>query len=480
MGCGPAQPVSQSTHPLGHASARRRRIRDDRWRSHRHDLGRRSRPGLPALGLGRALGLALGAVGQPDQDGVEVAIALQRQLQQAAIPGAQQLGESGLPRLRRDRPLPTAGLDGAARGGGVVDAAAARTWAAIEQFASFGFCKAHAAAFAVPTWRSAWLKTHHPAAFLAGVLTHEPGMYPRRFVLEDARRRGIAILPLDVNASEDAYTVEPVGGGWGIRLGLRDVHGIAAHEIDAILTARMERPLRDAEDLLERAAVSRPVVEALAHAGAFERAATGTRRDHLFAAMVADPARPGEQVAFDLAPATPAGLPGYSDAERVRAELDVLGVDASRHLVSFFEPLLADLGVTRARDLRRRRGGERILVAGVKVASQTPAIRSGQRIIFLTLDDATGPIEVTVFESVQPRIARTVFGSAMLAVRGTLRRTGVAGTSIVAEDAWDLTVLQRARRDGRLAEALRAATPPPSPVAAPRKLWHASPGSAGA
>ena len=367
-----------------------------------------------------------------------------------------------------------------ARGRGVEDAAAARTWAAIEQFASFGFCKAHAAAFAVPTWRSAWLKTHHPAAFLAGVLTHEPGMYPRRFVLEDARRRGIAILPLDVNASEDAYTVEPVGGGWGIRLGLRDVHGIAAHEIDAILTARMERPLRDAEDLLERAAVSRPVVEALAHAGAFERAATGTRRDHLFAAMVADPARPGEQVAFDLAPATPAGLPGYSDAERVRAELDVLGVDASRHLVSFFEPLLADLGVTRARDLRRRRGGERILVAGVKVASQTPAIRSGQRIIFLTLDDATGPIEVTVFESVQPRIARTVFGSAMLAVRGTLRRTGVAGTSIVAEDAWDLTVLQRARRDGRLAEALRAATPPPSPVAAPRKLWHASPGSAGA
>ncbi|MFM8944922.1 MAG: DNA polymerase III subunit alpha [Actinomycetota bacterium] len=354
----------------------------------------------------------------------------------------------------------------------------ARTWAAIEQFASFGFCKAHAAAFAVPTWRSAWLKTHHAAAFLAGVLTHEPGMYPRRFVLEDARRRGIAILPLDVNASEDAYTVEPVGDGLGIRLGLRDVHGIAATEIDAILVARAARPFRGVDDLLERAAVSRPIAEALAHAGAFDAVGTGTRRDALFAAMVADPVRPGEQLGFALAPDVPAGLPGYSDAERVRAELDVLGVDASRHLVSFFEPLLTELGVTRARDLRRRRGGERLLVAGVKVASQTPAIRSGQRIIFLTLDDATGPIEVTVFESVQPRIARTVFGSAMLAVRGTLRRTGVAGTSIVAEDAWDLTALQRARRDGRLAEALRAPSAPPA--AARRTFWHASPGSAGA
>ena len=90
----------------------------------------------------------------------------------------------------------------------------------------------------------------------------------------------------------------------------------------------------------------------------------------------------------------------------MRAELEVLGIDATRHIVSFFEPLLRDLGVTRAKDLRRKRGGTRVMVAGVKVASQTPAIRSGQRIIFLTLDDATGPVEVTVFESVQPKVAR--------------------------------------------------------------------------
>ena len=77
------------------------------------------------------------------------------------------------------------------------------------QFASFGFCKAHAAAFAVPTYQSSWLKAHYPAHLMAGLLTYDPGMYPRRLILEDARQHGIPILPLDVNASEAEYTVEP-------------------------------------------------------------------------------------------------------------------------------------------------------------------------------------------------------------------------------------------------------------------------------
>ena len=81
----------------------------------------------------------------------------------------------------------------------------------LKAFASFGFCKAHAAAFALPTYQSAWLKAHHPAAFLAGVLTHDPGMYPKRLILDDARQFGIAVLPLDVNLSDATYRVEKVG-----------------------------------------------------------------------------------------------------------------------------------------------------------------------------------------------------------------------------------------------------------------------------
>jgi error-prone DNA polymerase len=427
-----------------------------------------------------------------------------------------------------------------ATGRGVPADVAERTWTAVAEFASFGFCKAHAAAFAVPTYQSSWLKTHYPAHFLAGILTHDPGMYPRRLLLEDAREHGIPILPLDVNRSEPEYVVEVVGGGedaggraevgappraarlrlregsvladadglrlrsttpgadpsprassggttdadttqYGIRLALQDVHGISDGEIRSILEGRAERAFEDVGDFLRRANVSKPVVEAIAHAGGFDGVGEGSRRDRLYAAMTTAPQREGDQLALDLSSGSAEdqlSLPEYSDAERVRAELEVLGLDASRHLVSFFEPLLADLGVMRSRDLHRCRSDERVMVAGVKVASQTPAIRSGQRIIFLTLDDATGPVDVTVFESVQPKVAKTVFHSFVLAVVGTVRRTGVKGVSVVAEDVWDLTALLHARRQGRLAEVLAHEGPSPR-AAVPRKLWHSSGGSAG-
>ncbi len=225
----------------------------------------------------------------------------------------------------------------------VPDEVAERTWNDVAEFASFGFCKAHAAAFAVPTYQSAWLKTHYPAHFLAGVLTHDPGMYPRRLILEDAREHGIPILPLDVNRSDPEYVVEPVsldGGAevgarlgllvsaphdvraedgsagsaplddvrdatppratYGIRLALNDVHGISSAEVRSILQARADRPFRDVGDFLRRTTVSRPVVEAIAHAGGFDGIDGGTRRDRLYAAMTTAPQREGDQLALDL------------------------------------------------------------------------------------------------------------------------------------------------------------------------------------
>jgi error-prone DNA polymerase len=461
-------------------------------------------------------------------------------------------------------------------------------WRELASFASFGFCKAHAAAFAVPTYQSAWLKAHWPAHFLAGVLTHEPGMYPRRLIVEDARQHGIPILPLDVNASRKAYTAELVearadrsGGSmaearrrerdrraaaregarglgetraspseseragaperlrgasvrasleqarrsapaeemdraaderatYGIRIGLQDVHGISDAEMGSILDARAARPFTTVGDFLRRTGMSRPVAEALAHAGGFdhlpggrepeERDVRWTRRDRLYVAMTADPEREGEQMALPFgADHGPPGLREYTDRERVRAELEVTGMDLSRHLLSFYQWLLRDLGATSSVDLRRRRGDSWVMVAGVKVASQTPAVRSGQRIIFLTLDDATGPIEVTVFERVQERCARTVFHGFLLAVWGRLRRTGVGGVSVAAEEVWDLQLLEAARREGRLLEAMREGAEPreasrwvgrvtgyPASRAgssshgdAPRKMWHSSGGSSG-
>ena len=150
------------------------------------------------------------------------------------------------------------------------------------------------------------------------------------------------------------------------------------------------------------------------------------------------------QLAFDLGPedgGAPSGLPEMSGAERVRAELEILGLDASRHVLDFYEPVLDVIGVTRARDLLRRRSEAEVMVAGVKVATQTPPIRSGRRVVFLTLDDSTGPVDATFFEDAQGPYAATVFHSWLLVVRGIVRRTGPRGISVRATGAWELSGL---------------------------------------
>jgi error-prone DNA polymerase len=160
-----------------------------------------------------------------------------------------------------------------------------------------------------------------------------------------------------------------------------------------------------------------------------------------------------------------------------------MGMDASRHLIEFYRPVLTDIGWTPSARLGDLRGDQWVMVAGVKVASQTPAVRSGQRIIFLTLDDGTGLADVTVFERVQPWCAKTIFHGFVLAVWGRLRRTGVRGASIIAEQVWDVAALSAARKEGGLPEALAASAGQSKQAnerpASVRKVWHSSGGSAG-
>jgi error-prone DNA polymerase len=135
-------------------------------------------------------------------------------------------------------------------------------------------------------------------------------------------------------------------------------------------------------------------------------------------------------------------------SERVRAELEILGLDVSRHVVEFYDPFLDAIGVTRSADLLTRRSRSELLVAGVKVATQTPPIRSGRRVVFLTLDDSTGPVDATFFEDVQGPYAATVFHSWLLVVRGELRRTGRLGVSLRATGCWELPTLHQAWQAG--------------------------------
>ena len=138
---------------------------------------------------------------------------------------------------------------------------------------------------------------------------------------------------------------------------------------------------------------------------------------------------------------TPTGLPELDDAGRLAAELEILGLDASRHVLSDYLPFLEAVGATFAADLLGTKPRAEVLIAGVKVATQTPPVRSGRRVIFLTLDDSTGPADATFFEDAQGPYAATVFNSWMLLVRGEVRRTGPRGVSVRATGAWDLAQL---------------------------------------
>ena len=384
---------------------------------------------------------------------------------------------------------------------------AEKLWKEVFSFASFGFCKSHAAAFALPTYLSAWLKAHHTAAFLAGVLTHDPGMYPRRLIVADARNFGIPILPIDVNASDRVYRVEETGDPPvpGIRLAFSEVRGMSDTDRDSLLEARASGPFTSLEDLWRRTDISQPVLENLVHIGALDRIEKRTRHELMWRVMdLASQPRPkaGIQLGFTLDESIDESLPGlprYTPLEETEAELEVSGIDARRHIMSLYEPLLAELGCTPGRALAKMRNNSDVWVAGVKVASQTPAIRSGQRIIFVTIDDLTGPIDVTVFERVQARCARTVFHSWMLLFHGVVRKRGGAsriynthpgnvGLTVVVEEAFDLAELARDRKKGyspsealerqRAKQAISGLDTGPT-NAVPGRLWHASGGSAG-
>lgn len=142
------------------------------------------------------------------------------------------------------------------------------------------------------------------------------------------------------------------------------------------------------------------------------------------------------------------GLPAMDASEQLAAELDVLGMDISHHILDEHRSLLADIGATPAADLAGFRHGSTVLVAGVKVATQTPPIRSGKRVIFATLDDPTGLSDLAFFEDSHGRCAHTVFHSGLLLVRGTLARRPPRAFSITGTAAWNLAELIDLYREG--------------------------------
>jgi error-prone DNA polymerase len=257
-------------------------------------------------------------------------------------------------------------------------------------------------------------------------------------------------LPVDVNRSSNEYLVEKTPDGLAVRLAIHEIAGISEAEVSRILN---EAPFSDIGDFYMRAKPSRRTFERIAQVGGLDQLKLGdfgpmhTRGDVLARVRQLnasknrkhlDPNQPTFDFNFnDL----PTGLPEPSNAEKVEAELQILNLDFTEHAIDQYRPMLDEMGVMRSDELVGLRSKTDVLVAGIRVATQTPPMRSGKRVAFVSLDDGSGCSDSTFFDEAQRRCSHILFNTKLLLISGKTRRTGVRGVSIMAENAWDLREL---------------------------------------
>jgi error-prone DNA polymerase len=363
-------------------------------------------------------------------------------------------------------------VEGALRQPGMTEETAEELFRQVAAFASFGFAKSHAAAFARTAYESAFLKLFYPAQTLVGLINAQPmGFYPVEVLVNDTKRHGVAVLPVDLNASSYRTTTEWVGPdgqppavessgcvvptaavrdrwtpattmGWGVRLGLHLVKGIGEQH-EALLDAERGRgPYRTLVDVVERTGLGEEVIERLIRAGALDslgrprrellwqlREVAGASRGRMDGRTVRSLGRAaGKRGAaagrpMDLRlPATDVpALPPLTESERIGDAYAVLGVDAERQVVALFRPALDRLGAMPNAALSDMRPG-RVRVGGLVVTRQHPMTAKGT--VFLALEDETGMVNVTLWPNVWERLRGVVRRHALLLVDGDLQREG--------------------------------------------------------
>jgi error-prone DNA polymerase len=297
----------------------------------------------------------------------------------------------------------------------------------ITSFALYGFPESHAASFALIAYASAYLKAHHPAAFLAALLNAWPmGFYHPATLVQDAQHHGTRVRPIDVAHS-----------GWmcrweagAVRLGLRFIKGLRAEAGAAIESAQRERPFTSADDLARRAALRPADLELLAHAGALTAFGL-TRREALW--QVARVARKAGPLFADVAADDASPLPEMSPVEETRADYATAEMTTGPHMFAHLRAGLARRGVASAADLARRRDGERVTAAGAVIVRQRPGTAKG--FVFLTLEDETGMLQAIVRPDLFKEQRAVVVGSGALVVEGRLQRQD-GSMSVRAERFW--------------------------------------------
>jgi len=278
-------------------------------------------------------------------------------------------------------------------------------------FGDYGFPESHSASFALLVYASAWLKRHHPAAFLAALLNSQPmGFYSPSQLVQDARRHGVEVRPADAMLSQWDCTLED----GAVRLGLRMVGGLSAAAGGRIVASR---PCASVGELAQTAGLNRKDLNCLAAAGALQSLAGHRRTAHWVSSGIEnDPPMKvrGVEKMPELAPP--------SEGEDIVADYRSLGLTLGRHPLALLRTHLEKLKIVKAEELSLLPHGSRVRAAGLVTCRQRPDTASG--VVFVTLEDESGCVNVIVWRDLLERQRRELLGARLLGVAGVLEREG--------------------------------------------------------
>ncbi len=312
---------------------------------------------------------------------------------------------------------------------------AQRCFAQIRGFADYGFPESHAAAFAMLTYVSAWLKCHYPAAFACALLNSQPmGFYAPAQIVRDAREHQVEVRPISVNHSAWDCTLERrADGAYALRLGFRQIKGLKKEDADWLVTGR-GNGYQTPEDVWLRAGLMPAVLERLAEADAFADAGL-SRRDALWRVKAIRAPKPlplfSDPIDGEHISEPDVILPAMNLGEQVVEDYVATRMSLRAHPMELLRPKMPGLTLHSALAVTQQR---RVSVAGLVITRQRPGTASG--VIFLTLEDETGVSNIVVWNKVYERFRRTVMGGRLLKVTGRLQREGVV-VHVIAETIED-------------------------------------------
>lgn len=318
---------------------------------------------------------------------------------------------------------------------GIAEDIANEIFKQLEGFAGYGFCKSHAASFALIAYQTMHLKRYHAPAFYCALLNQQPmGFYSPEVIIGDAQRHGVPLLPPDVNRSIDRYIIEGTPKGAALRMGLSTVTGLGEQGWERIRTARQSGEFTDLRDFCIRTRLPAPTVSDLIRAGACD--GFGKRRDLLWQLGEID-YRPEELPL--VMPALDVALPALEDTEATLWEYELLGLSPSGQVMRHHRAAFARAGILTTAEVKALAvedpagssgKGKRVRVGGMAVIKQRPGTAHG--ILFVSLEDETGLLDLVVKPDVYERFKPLLRHQPFVLVEGMVQKGSGAINVVVS------------------------------------------------